>query len=73
LPPQLSPTAQIPCLAAAPRRIARTADKRVKTDRRVAMKLARLLRLGELVAVRVPSVMEEGTRDLVRARNDYAR
>jgi transposase len=29
-----------------------------------------LLRLGELVAVRVPDELEEATRDLVRARED---
>ena len=32
--------------------------------------LARLLRLGELIPVRVPSVGEEAARDLVRARED---
>jgi len=32
--------------------------------------LARLLRLGELTAVRVPSPPEEAARDLVRARED---
>ena len=63
-------TAQIPCLVVAPSRIARAPGERIKTDRRDALKLARLLRLGELVAVRVPSVAEEGARDLVRARED---
>jgi transposase len=62
--------AQIPCLVAAPSRILRAPGERVKTDRRDALKLAKLLRLGELVAVRVPSVTEEGARDLVRARED---
>jgi len=42
----------------------------VKTDRRDAARLARLLRLGELTAVRVPSELEEAARDLVRARED---
>src|SRR5690606_24967376 len=32
--------------------------------------LARLLRMDELVAVRVPTVSEEAARDLVRARDD---
>ena len=62
--------AGVPCLVAAPSRIARAPGERVKTDRRDALKLARLLRLDELVAVRVPSVMEEAARDLVRARED---
>src|SRR5438045_3312296 len=38
--------------------------------RRDAERLARLLRLGELVAVRVPEPYEEEARDLVRARED---
>jgi transposase len=62
--------AQIPCLVAAPSKIARAPGERVKTDRRDALKLAKLLRLGELTAVRVPSIAEEGARDLVRARED---
>jgi len=62
--------AQIPCLVAAPSKIARAPGERVKTDRRDALRLAKLLRLGELVAVRVPSVAEEAARDLVRARED---
>jgi transposase len=55
---------------AAPSRILRAPGERVKTDRRDTLKLARLLRLAELVAVRVPSVMEESARNLVRARED---
>ena len=62
--------AGIPCLVAAPSRIPRAAADRVKTDRRDALRLAKLLRLGELVAVRVPSAAEEAARDLVRARED---
>lgn len=62
--------ATIPCLVAAPSKIARASGERVKTDRRDALRLAKLLRLGELTAVRVPSVAEEGARDLVRARED---
>jgi len=62
--------AGIPCLVAAPSKIARAPGERVKTDRRDALRLARLLRLGELTAVRVPSPAEEGARDLVRARED---
>jgi hypothetical protein len=40
----------------------------VKTDARDALHLARLLRLDEVVPVRVPSLAEEAARDLVRAR-----
>jgi transposase len=55
---------------AAPSKIPRAPGDRVKTDRRDAERLARLLRLGELVAVRVPEPHEEAARGLVRARED---
>jgi len=47
----------------------RTGD-RVKTDRRDARKLARLLRAGELKAVYIPEPTDEAIRDLCRARTD---
>jgi transposase len=62
--------AGIDCLVAAPGRIPRASGERVKSDRRDAERLARLLRAGELVAVAVPTVADEGARDLVRARED---
>ncbi len=43
---------------------------RVKTDARDAVHLARLLRLGEITPVAIPSVDQEAARDLVRARED---
>ncbi len=58
------------CVVAAPSRIERAPGDRVKTDRRDAVRLARLLRMGELVAVRVPTPAQEAARDLVRARED---
>ena len=62
--------AGIACTVAAPSKIPRAPGDRVKTDRRDAERLARLLRLGELVAVRLPEPHEEAARDLVRARED---
>jgi transposase len=62
--------AGIVCTVAAPSKIPRAPGDKVKTDRRDAERLARLLRLGELVAVRVPEPHEEAARDLVRARED---
>jgi transposase len=50
--------AGINCVVAAPSRIRQAAD-RVKTDRRDAERLARLLRLGEITPVRVPTLEEE--------------
>lgn len=58
------------CVVAAPSKIVRPAGERVKTDAKDALLLARLLRMDELTAVRVPSVAEEAARDLVRARED---
>ena len=43
---------------------------RIKTDRRDAERLARLLLAGELRLVRVPTPAEEQLRDLVRSRED---
>lgn len=62
--------AGIGCLVCAPGLVPRAARDRVKTDRRDAERLVRLLMAGELSAVRVPSEAEEGLRDLVRARED---
>src|SRR5690606_12142385 len=42
----------------------------VKTDRRDAVRLAELLRAGELTPVWVPGEEDEALRDLVRARED---
>ncbi len=60
----------IECTVAAPGKIERPAQDRVKTDRRDAERLARLLMIGGLHPVRVPTPAEEAMRDLVRARED---
>ena len=62
--------AGIRCEVAAPSKIVRPAGDRVKTDAKDALLLARLLRMDEIVSVRVPSITEEAARDLVRARED---
>jgi transposase len=58
------------CEVIAPSLIPKRPGERVKTDKRDCRRLARLYRVGELVAVRVPSVAEEAVRDLCRARAD---
>jgi transposase len=58
------------CQVIAPSRTPRSPGERVKTDRRDALKLARLLRAGELTAVWVPDQEQERMRDLSRARDD---
>jgi transposase len=58
------------CMVVAPSSIPIKTGERVKTDRRDAMKLARLLRAGELTAVWVPDPAHEAMRDLVRSRTN---
>ena len=47
------------CVVAAPSKLQRPSGDRVKTDAKDAVHLARLLRLGEVTAVAVPSVDQE--------------
>ncbi len=61
------------CIVVAPSLIPRKPSDRVKTNRRDAVSLARLLRAGELTAVWVPDTAHEAMRDLVRARAAAAR
>jgi transposase len=58
------------CHVVAPSLIPRKAGDRVKTDRRDAMTLARLMRSGDLRAIYVPGVEDEALRDLSRGRDD---
>jgi transposase len=58
------------CMVVSPSMTPRNAADRVKTDRRDAMKLARLARAGELQPIYVPDALDEAMRDLVRARED---
>lgn len=60
----------VACEVVAPGLVPKGAGDRVKTDRRDAVRLARLYRAGELTAIRVPSPAEEAVRDLVRVRAD---
>src|SRR6516225_4257514 len=59
---------RVQCVVAAPSKIPRASGDRVKTDRRDADHLVRLLLAGKLHPVRVPGREEEALRDLVRAR-----
>jgi transposase len=62
--------AGIGCIVAAPGKIERPAQDRIKTDQRDAERVLRLLMIDGLHAVRVPSTEEEALRDLIRARED---
>ena len=57
------------CQVIAPSLIPKRPGDKVKTDRRDAIELARLLRSGDLTPVYVPSVEDEAVRDLCRARD----
>jgi transposase len=61
---------KIACTVVAPSLIPSRAGERIKTDRRDALKLARLHRAGELRAVHLPDASDEAMRDLCRARTD---
>jgi transposase len=62
--------AGISCEVAAPSKLIRPPGDRIKTDSRDAAHLARLLHLGQITAVTVPTAEQEAARDLVRARED---
>ena len=57
---------QVVALALIPRK----AEDRVKTDRRDAMTLARVMRRGDLSAISVPGIEAEALRDLSRGRDN---
>jgi transposase len=58
------------CWVVAPSLIPKKAGDRVKTNRRDAIKLARLMRSGDLTPGYVPAVAAAAMRDLCRARED---
>ena len=61
------------CIIVAPSKVPRQPGDRVKTDRRDADQLARLLRAGELTGIYVPDAQDEAVRDLIRARYQVQR
>lgn len=58
------------CIVVAPSLIPKKPGDKIKTDKRDADQLARLLRAGELTSVYVPNAQDEAIRDLSRARED---
>jgi transposase len=60
----------IDCMVVAPSLIPKRSGDRVKTDKRDSIRLAQLLRAGELTSVWVPDEDHEALRDLIRARHD---
>ena len=62
--------AGVKCCVGAVSKMFKPAGDRVKTDRRDATFLARMLAVGNIVEVAVPARASEGARDLARARED---
>ena len=60
----------VDCVVVAPSMTPTRSGDRIKTDKRDARKLARLLRAGELTPVYIPEPTDEAIRDLCRARTD---
>ena len=60
------------CTVVAPSLIPKKPGERIKTNRRDAVTLVRLLRAGELTPVWVPDTVHEAVRDLARAREAAA-
>jgi transposase len=58
------------CVVVAPSLVPTQTNRRIKTDRRDAVRLAHFLRSGDLVEVSIPEAQTEAMRDLERARED---
>lgn len=58
------------CIVVAPSAVPKASGERVKTDKRDARKLARLLRSGDLKGINIPDGKDEAVRDVCRARTD---
>ena len=58
----------IPCVVCAPSKLPETKGDKVKTDKRDAIHLARFLMAGAVSEVHVPTLEEEGARDLAHAQ-----
>jgi len=65
--------AGVDVVVCAPGLVPRAPRNRIKTDKRDAELLMRCLMAGQLSEVRVPTIAEEGLRELVRAREDLRR
>lgn len=60
----------LPCTVGAVSKMLKPAGDRVKTDKRDAVFLARMLAVGNIVEVACPTPAKEAARDLARARAD---
>jgi len=53
-----------------PSKTERKPNEKIKTDKRDAKKIAKLMRNGDITPVRIPPALDEAVRDLCRARTD---
>ena len=60
----------VDCRVGAVSKMIRPAGGRIKTDKRDAVFLARMLAVGNIVEVHIPAPAQEAARDLARARED---
>lgn len=65
--------AGISCVVAASSKLLRAPGDRIKTDRRDARVLAKMLAVGSATEVRIPDLDEEALRDLSRLRSGMAK
>lgn len=63
----------IDCVIAAPSKLLKAPGDHVKTDKRDALTLARILSLGQITEVRVPTPKQEALRDLSRGRQQASK
>jgi transposase len=60
----------VECIVVSPSSVPKGSADKVKTDKNDAVKLARLLRSGDLKGIHLPDERDEAVRDLCRARTD---
>lgn len=58
------------CTVMSPSKTERKPNEKIKTDKRDAIKIAKLLRNNDITEVRIPPALDEAMRDLCRARTD---
>ncbi len=60
----------VKCVVMSPSKTVRKPNEKIKTDKRDAVKIAKLFCHGDIVEVRVPPALDEAVRDVCRARTD---
>ena len=60
----------IDCRVLAPNKIVRAGNEKIKTDKRDAILIARMLKHGEGESIYIPTADDEAARDLLRCRHD---